>query len=47
VSDPSTPWLVAAYTVAFVLLGGYSLRLLLAKRRTGRNDAPGSGGGAR
>ena len=34
-SDPSVPWIVAAYAVAFVLLGGYSLRLALAKRRAG------------
>ena len=33
VSDASMPWLVAAYLVAFVLLGGYALRLVLAKRR--------------
>jgi hypothetical protein len=42
VSDPSVPWLVAAYLAAFVLLGGYALRLLLAKRRrgAGSKDAP-------
>jgi CcmD family protein len=33
VSDASVPWLVAAYLVAFVLLGGYALRLVLARRR--------------
>jgi hypothetical protein len=34
------PWLVAAYLVAFVLLGGYTLRLVVAKRR--RRDGPGN-----
>jgi hypothetical protein len=39
VSDASVPWLIAAYAVAFVLLGGYTLRLVLAKRRR-RSDRP-------
>lgn len=33
-SDPSVPWLIAAYGVAFVLLGGYALRLIVASRRS-------------
>jgi CcmD family protein len=33
VSDPSVPWLVAAYVVAFVVIGGYVLRLVVASRR--------------
>lgn len=39
-SDPSVPWMIAAYAAAFVLLAGYSLRLVLAKRRasTGGKD---------
>lgn len=38
-ADPSVPWMVAAYTVAFALLGGYSLRLALMKRRSRRSES--------
>jgi hypothetical protein len=41
VSDASVPWFIAAYAVAFLLLGGYALRLVVAKRRrrSARPDA--------
>ena len=39
-SDPSVPWLVAAYLVAFALLGGYTLRLIVAKRRSAAPRKP-------
>ena len=37
-SDPSVPWLVAAYAVTAVLIGGYLLRLLIAKQRLKNRD---------
>jgi len=38
----TTAWAFAAYALAFVLLGGYTLRLIVAKRRrrAGSQDAP-------
>jgi CcmD family protein len=36
-ADTSVPWMIAAYVVAFVLLGGYTLRLVLARSRALRD----------
>lgn len=32
-SDPSTPWMIAAYVFAIAMFGGYALRLVVATRR--------------
>jgi hypothetical protein len=40
--DPSVPWLVTAYVLAAVLLGGYAVRLVTLRRRSrGSKREPG------